>query len=192
MKILVTALLTVLLTLGALWLGLSLFAESGSLNVAATEEPIARVQDFFDTLSTHSIREHTRQAVDEGRITPPAEVTESVLATGASHFTSMCVVCHGAPGVERGEIGKGLSPQPPDLSHAAGELEATEIYWVVEHGIRHTGMPAFGPTHGEEELWAIASFVDRLDEMSPEEYRRRTAGASAGSASGDSHGDHAH
>lgn len=131
-----------------------------------------------------------------------------MLSTGASHFTSMCVVCHGAPGTERGEIGKGLNPQPPELSHAAEEFELTEIYWIVEHGIRHTGMPAFGPTHGEEELWAIASFVDRLDEMSPEEYRRRTAGAShaghqhgggaesagasAGAGSGDSHGDHAH
>lgn len=178
MKTAVVVILTVLLTLAALWVGLTFYAQSGSLNVAASEEPIAAVERFFATLSESSIREHARQAVEDGRITPPERVTEPMLATGAAHYGSMCAVCHGGPGVERGEIGQGLNPKPPELSHAAEELSAAEIYWVVENGIRHTGMPAYGGTHSEDELWALTSFVDRFDEMSPEEYRRRTAGAS--------------
>lgn len=201
MRTAVIVVLTVLLTLAALWLGLTLYAESGSLNVAATHESIGAVEGFFSTLSESSIREHARRAVEEGRITPPERVTEPMLATGASHYGSMCTVCHGGPGVERGEIGQGLNPKPPELSHAAEELSAAEIYWVVENGIRHTGMPAYGPTHSEDELWALASFVDRFDEMSPAEFQRRTGGESHAEGSGGAgasaegetgHGDHEH
>lgn len=203
MKTLAIIVVTVLLTLAALWLGLTLYAESGSFNVAASQESVGAVEGFFSTLSESSIRKHARIAVEEGRITPPERVTESMLATGASHYGSMCVVCHGGPGVERGEIGEGLNPKPPELSHTAEELSAAEIYWVVENGIRHTGMPAYGPTHSEDELWALASFVDRFDEMSPGEYRSRTAEAAPGEhgsngeaggegGSGHSHAGHEH
>lgn len=91
----------------------------------------------------------------------------------------MCTICHGAPGVERGEIGKGLKPKPPDLSKVAREMSSAEIYWVLQNGIRHTGMPSFGATHSTEDLRAVTAFVERLADMSPEEYRRVTAGSQA-------------
>jgi len=46
-------------------------------------------------------------------------------------------------------------------------MELREVYWVLHHGIRHTGMPAFGGSHSKEDLWAIATFVERFDEMTP-------------------------
>jgi mono/diheme cytochrome c family protein len=50
-------------------------------------------------------------------------------------------------------------------------MPAREVYWVVKHGIRMTGMPAFGPAHDERELWSIVAFVERLPRMSPEAYQ---------------------
>jgi mono/diheme cytochrome c family protein len=46
-----------------------------------------------------------------------------------------------------------------------------ETFWVVKKGIKMTGMPAFGPTHDDEELWGIVAFWRRLPGMKPEQYK---------------------
>jgi len=185
MKRVITAVvLTFIATLALVWLALVLVARTGAVDVAATAGYVPGVEWFFSTLSEHSIRRHAEEAAAAGEIAPPAEATDSMLRTGATHYREMCVVCHGAPGAERGEFGQGLEPEPPDLSHTAREMSEAEIFWVLEHGIRHTGMPAFGATHGEEELQAITAFVTRLDGMSPEEYRRLTGGGSGSTPEG--------
>ena len=108
-----------------------------------------------------------------------------MLRKGASEYQAMCVPCHGTPGGSRGEFGRGMKPEPPDLADVAREMQLPEVYWVLHHGIRHTGMPAFGPTHSTDELWAIATFVERFDEMTPAEYEHRIkeSGAHSGSHS---------
>lgn len=50
------------------------------------------------------------------------------------------------------------------------ELSEAELYWIVRNGIKMTGMPAFGPTHEDQELWAIVAFWKRMTQMEPKEY----------------------
>jgi mono/diheme cytochrome c family protein len=164
--------LTVVLVVAFFWLGLVAFAYSGVANVAASQDYLPGAQWFFGTLSDSSIRAHAEDAVERGEISPPADVTDAMLSKGASEYQSMCVPCHGAPGGSRGEFGRGMKPEPPDLAHTAAEMELPEIYWVLHHGIRHTGMPGFGGSHSREELWAIATFVERFDEMTPARYEQ--------------------
>ena len=175
--------LTVVLVVASFWLGLVAFAYSGTANVAASADYLPGTKWFFDTVSSNSIKEHAQKALDRGEITEPAEVTDAMLRTGASEYQAMCVPCHGTPGGSRGEFGRGMKPEPPDLAHVAREMQLREVYWVLHHGIRHTGMPAFGGTHSTEALWAIATFVERFDEMTPAEYQRliKQAGATHGS-----------
>lgn len=175
MKSMVVVIITILVMALFAGLALGIVAWSGMINVAASADYLPGAEWFFGTLSESSIRKQAARAVDEGRITPPQEITQSMLDNGRHHYVEMCVVCHGAPGVDRGEIGQGQKPLPPELSHAAEEFTISEIYWVVEHGIRHTGMPAYGGTHSPEELWGLAAFVEELETMSPEEYQRLTA-----------------
>jgi len=83
----------------------------------------------------------------------------------------MCFGCHGAPGHELSEIAQGLNPKPPKLD--AEDVQAgsdAELYWVVKNGLRMTGMPAFGPTHEDKELWSIVAFLRRLPKLKPQEY----------------------
>jgi mono/diheme cytochrome c family protein len=89
----------------------------------------------------------------------------------------MCVTCHGAPGVDREEIGKGLNPEPPRLEKIVANWTDAELFWTVKNGIRMTGMPGFGGTHTDAEVRSIVSFVRRLPRMSPQEYQRRVAAA---------------
>jgi mono/diheme cytochrome c family protein len=80
----------------------------------------------------------------------------------------MCVTCHGAPGKERGDIGKGLNPRPPHLSEASKFWSAGELFWIVKHGVRMS----FGPTHSDDRIWSIVSFLTQLAKMTPEQYEQ--------------------
>ena len=71
------------------------------------------------------------------------------------------------------KFSKGLNPPAPELRKGEVQKEYTdaELYWIIKNGIRMTGMPAFGPTHKENELWVIVAFTRRLPEMQAEDYR---------------------
>ena len=88
---------------------------------------------------------------------------------GTEHFAAHCTVCHGAPGVSKGEISEGLNPNPPDLTHSPEHYTPSELFWIVKHGIRMTGMPAWSD-HSDEQLWATVAFLQKLPGMSEEDY----------------------
>lgn len=149
------------------------FVYSGVYDVAATKPHSRAERWLLRTLMERSVNAR----VDEVPA-PPAE-SDELLATGFHHYDEMCVVCHGAPGVERSEIGEGIEPEPPDLAETAGDRTLPEIFWITSQGIKMAGMPAFGPTHSEEEIWGISMFTRRLPEIDAAEYarlRREAAG----------------
>ena len=140
---------------------------SGVINISALHRENALTRWVLHNTMEKSVE---RRAA---RISVPASHDQETLREGFSHFREMCVTCHGAPGIERSEIGKGLRPRAPDLAEAGEELSEAEVYWIVGNGIRMTGMPAFAPTHNEKQLWGLAAFVRGLHRMSPQEYAER-------------------
>ena len=82
----------------------------------------------------------------------------------------MCVVCHGAPGLERSEIAEGLNPPAPDLASArVRRMSDGELFWVIAHGVRSTGMPAFEKADDVDTRWKIVSFVRHLPSLTKSE-----------------------
>jgi mono/diheme cytochrome c family protein len=67
-------------------------------------------------------------------------------------------------------MAQGLNPEAPDLAEDMKEMSPPEIFWVVKNGIRMTGMPGWGETHSDEQLWEIVSFLIELPEMSVLDY----------------------
>ncbi|HUH13981.1 MAG TPA: cytochrome c [Longimicrobiales bacterium] len=183
-----TAGLAVLGTLLVLALGGLVFLYSGAYNVAATEDHTVLGRWALGTGLERSVAVRARDVAE-----PPA-VDADMLAHGFDHYRAMCVVCHGAPGIERGEFGQGMTPTPPDLAESAREWGARELFWITKHGIKLAGMPAFGPTHSDEELWGIVAFLQALADMTPEEYAELEAQYAAGadSAAGSGQGGHSH
>jgi|HubBroStandDraft_6_1064221.scaffolds.fasta_scaffold07856_5 CopA family copper-resistance protein len=104
---------------------------------------------------------------------------------GTEHYAAHCAVCHGAPGVPKGDIGRGLNPPPPDLAKNAPLYNPAELFWIVKHGIKMTGMPAWSD-HSDEELWATVAFLEKLPAMSEQEY----AGLVMASMAHGGHHDH--
>jgi mono/diheme cytochrome c family protein len=136
----------------------------GYYNVAATSKDPAWMDSLLGAISDHSIEHHAAGIP----VSPTFEKPD--LEVGYDHYSEMCVMCHGAPGVEAGDAAQGLNPQPPHLYETVGDLSPSEVFWILKHGIKMTGMPAFGPTHDDEKLWNIAAFVKKLPGMTPEQY----------------------
>jgi mono/diheme cytochrome c family protein len=141
------------------------FVWSGRYNVAASSPESAPVAWALATTRDHSIARRS------GAVVPRA--LDKVLAeAGAREYDEMCVTCHGAPGRKASGIGIGLNPAPPDLTDAALQTRYgdAQLFWIVKHGIKMSGMPAFGATHDDDQLWRVVAFVRRLVQMSPDEY----------------------
>jgi mono/diheme cytochrome c family protein len=172
-----------LISIALLLLAASVFALAGGYNVAATDAHNAFTHWFLMTTTRRSV------AIRAASVNAPAQFTSQQVADGFSEFDEMCVACHGAPGKERGEVGKGLNPRPPNLAKAAKEWTAAELFWIVKHGIKMTGMPAFGPTHSDERLWTVVAFLKELPQLSTEKYADMKRMSAAHS---DGHDDNTH
>lgn len=138
-------------------------AYMGVYNVAAIDGHTPFERWLFSTTMRNSVQ---ARAPDETL----GEVTPTMLAVGGREYRAMCQQCHGGAGVERDGWAQGLMPRPPHLTEAASEWRREEIFWIARHGIKMTAMPAFGVSHDDETLWAIAAFVEQLPAMPPEDY----------------------
>jgi mono/diheme cytochrome c family protein len=145
------------------------FAYSGWYDVSATT-PHSRVVRWF--LSTTSDASIERRAQD---VDVPDLSDDRLLVAGAGDFDAMCAGCHGAPGRDSGPVGRGLNPAPPDLAEEAAEMSPAELFWVTKNGIRMTGMPAWGITHDDTELWPIVAFLRELPALDAASYQKLVA-----------------
>jgi len=102
-----------------------------------------------------------------GIAAPPALGDPAKVVVGVGHYAAHCAVCHGAPGVPKGDIAQGL--YPPDLAKAAPLYTPAELFWVIKHGINMTGMPAWSD-HSDEEIWATVGFLEKLPGMNEQDY----------------------
>lgn len=155
---------------GLLLLGLAV-AWSGAVNVAASSGHWAITNWFLHWVMENSVR--TRAA-----LTVPDEVSDPTgLVSAAGHFAGSCAACHGAPGMKPLAVMQAATPPAPDLSVNAAKWTDRQLYWILDHGVKFSGMP-FWPARGrEDEIRRMVAFVRRLPGMTPDEYRRLTNGA---------------
>jgi len=142
-----------------------LFINSGIYDVAATYPDSAPVAWVLSNTMDHSVERHARG------IKVPALDDPAMIQAGLRRYKENCVMCHGAPGVRVGEVGRGLNPKPPRLTETAGDWKRNELFWITKHGIRMSGMPAWGVTNSDNDIWAIIAFVQKLPSMTPSEYQ---------------------
>jgi mono/diheme cytochrome c family protein len=105
----------------------------------------------------------------------PVELTEEVAAEGLAHFADHCASCHGNDGGGDTEMGRGLYPKVPDMRHpATQQLTDGELFYIIENGVRFTGMPgwATGTPAGEQASWHLVHFIRRLPNLTAEETKR--------------------
>ena len=141
---------------------LAIFA--GLYNIAADVPHTQPVYWLLETLRDRSVAVRARD------IAVPNDLDDANrISKGAGEYVEMCSGCHLAPGMKRSEISRGLYPRAPELRRGT-DLTPAEQFWIVKHGVKMTGMPAWGVTHDDELLWDVVAFVRKLPELTPEQY----------------------
>jgi len=138
-------------------------AWGGFYPVAASDPHTAGVRWFIAQSRDHAIERGA-----SGLAAPKFSAAD--IREYAGHFKGMCQACHGGPGVEPEEFAAGMNPHPPNLAKAAANLSVSEIFWIEKNGLKMSGMPAFGKTDEDEELWKVAAFVKALPSFSAADY----------------------
>ena len=141
------------------------FIYSGIYNVGATWEDDPMTAWVLRQTFVHSAARRAQRI----QVPPNLETPEAV-QSGARFFGQNCVVCHAAPGQQRTAISQGMLPQPPDLLGAKRTNNPAEVFWIIKNGVRMTGMPSFGKTQSDEQIWALAAFLHKVRGITPEEY----------------------
>lgn len=135
----------------------------GGYNVAADVPHWEVTSDLLRVVRTRSIAARSSDIV-----VPPLD-DEAQIRTGAGNYDAMCAGCHLRPGEENNELRAGLYPAPPDLTRR--ELhDPAATFWVIKHGIKMSGMPAWGGHMQDKYTWGLVAFLTRLSSLSSEAY----------------------
>jgi mono/diheme cytochrome c family protein len=121
-----------------------------SRRFSAKDEPSAIEVFIARRLRLLAIPRHARELPN------PIKGNPDVLARATEHFADHCASCHGNDGKGGTLIGRGLYPKPPDMTHATTQqLTDGELYYIIENGVRFTGMPGFAEQTGNEKILRV-------------------------------------
>lgn len=168
-----------------------LFIYSGFYPVGADTHHHPLTYWMLETLREKSIA----RAAKNIQVPTDLDSSDRLLAGGAD-YNDMCASCHLKPAKTESDFTIGLYPSPPNLSvsadghkHSHGDSPEDDAikrqFWIIKHGIKASGMPAWGPTHNDERIWNMVAFLQRLPDLSRDQYQILTA-------RGDSDTDHNH
>lgn len=174
MKKTITTLVAAGAVAGAGVLGAAYF---GLVNVGADDPHFPAVHAFLAMARHRSIEVRARD------IEVPDLKNENLIRIGAGNYNAMCIGCHLAPGVEKTELSQALYPSPPDLSKLGASGDPAVAFWTIKHGIKATGMPAWGKSMDDSYIWGIVAFLDQLPQMNAQQYQAMVA-----SSGGHQHG----
>ncbi len=152
--------------------GLIAFVYSGTYPMGA-DEPHTRVTHWLlETLREKSIARASRN------VQLPELKDPELLLSGGADYNDMCAGCHLKPGVTESDFSLGLYPAPPDLTKPGSgdpQQHVRQQFWIIKHGIKASGMPAWGPTHDDGRIWAMVAFLQKLPDLTPQQYQIITA-----------------
>jgi mono/diheme cytochrome c family protein len=149
---------------------------SGLINPGADVPHSPAVYGLIETARDRAI------AVRADDIEVPVLNDPAKVKQGAGNYAAMCVGCHLAPGIGSTEMSKILYPAPPNLSKL-GAPDPARAFWVIKHGVKASGMAAWGVNMQEDYIWNLVAFLQQLPKLTPEQYQTLVA-----ESSGHSHG----
>jgi mono/diheme cytochrome c family protein len=147
------------------------FIYTGVYNIGADAPHSKLVYNTLDTLRERSIAGYARD------IDPPKDLSDPKrISAGAGLYNEMCTGCHLGPGLEKSEMSQGLYPPAPELAGGNKHTPAQQ-FWIIKHGVKLSAMPAWGKTHDDQLVWDMVAFLQKLPDMSPEQYKAAVASA---------------
>lgn len=162
-------LLGVVAILLLLVVGLGVWVFSGGHKVGVADADPGPVGWITTTAMRQSVRSQAK-GIDVPPLAEPAMAED-----GAKLYDKHCVQCHGAPGVGAAPFARATNPPPADLSVAAPEWSAAQLFWITRNGLKMTGMPAYADLLVDGEIWNVVAFLGQMAGMQPDRYQQIVA-----------------
>jgi mono/diheme cytochrome c family protein len=124
--------------------------------------PPSKLENLLMASSVHaSVRREAPEAPN------PVAATDENLIAGGNLYHDGCAGCHGIPGKAKRDGGDVLFPPVPQLPLVGTDYTEAQIFWVIKHGIRRTGMFANGKWNTDKDMWTMAAYIKRMQSLPP-------------------------
>ena len=147
-----------------------LFAASGIAPIGASSGHWPVTEWFLNFSMKRSVSTHSL-----GIVVPNLK-DRGLILRGAGHYETGCLPCHGSPATKRPWIAGAMTPVPPYLPPVIHEWNSEELFYIVKHGVRFTGMPAWPAQTRDDEVWAMVAFLNEFPKLDAQEYGQLVRG----------------
>ncbi|EMB13765.1 c-type cytochrome [Rhodopirellula europaea] len=137
---------------------------SGVVPVKASSGHWQITRWFLNFASDRSVSFHSRGTQ------PPEDSGLMDARLGAEIYKTNCRFCHGLPGQEQPPVAKGMTPTPPRLDRSLLEKEPRELHYIIQHGIKFAGMPAWPVPTRSDEIWPVVAYLRQALEENREAF----------------------
>jgi thiosulfate dehydrogenase len=154
-------LLGVIITLIVIFGGTYLYLRLGFFDVSAVPNPGKTESKMANMSMDASVDRRAPKGPN------PVPLTDDVLIDAAKEYEEHCAMCHGSQNSKAMNFGPKLSPRAPSLIRHPMDDPDGNIYWVIQNGIRMTGMPAWSGHFSDNTTWGIVHLLKHVDKVSP-------------------------
>lgn len=169
---------SLVITLVLAMLSIGVFIYSGLYPIGADQPHNKITYWLLESLRENSIARSAKNI----EIPDNLNSADRLLAGGADYH-AMCSGCHLKPGKSDSDLSIGLYPSPPNLTKFSESTQKTlndtsalqRQFWIIKHGIKASGMPAWGATHVDERIWNMVAFINRLPSLTEDQYQILTS-----------------
>ncbi len=154
-------LLGIMVTLLVLVIGVAWYAKTGRVNFEA-DHPPSGLETRFAMSAVDAATDHRAPDVKN-----PLPATDENLVAGAHVYLDHCAGCHGTPSNPDGQFASSFNPPVPQFFRNAPDMPDNKNFYVVQHGIRWSGMPAWNKILSEQQMWQVVTFMSRTENLPP-------------------------
>ena len=151
----------IILTVIALAVGGYFLLKKGYVDFKADSEPSA----FEDKLAMSAVDASTERNAPE--LKNPLAADEANLVAGAKLYVDHCAGCHGLPANPDSQFGRSFNPPVPAFFKDAPDMPEYQNFYIIQHGVRWTGMPAWKGTLSDAQAWQLVTFLSNVEKLPP-------------------------
>jgi mono/diheme cytochrome c family protein len=151
----------VFLTIVLILVGAYLVVKLGYINFAADQEAPA-IERHLAMVASDASMERRAPAIQN-----PLTPTEDTLVAGAKLYRDNCAGCHGSSADPDAAMGHAFNPPAPQFMSDSADMADNENFYIIQHGIRWTGMPAWKSKFNDTQVWQLVTFLKKMDKLPP-------------------------
>jgi mono/diheme cytochrome c family protein len=178
--------LGIFITVLVLLIGILGLALLGFMPTRANTSPPQMEKHIAMSALDNSVERHAP------RTNNPVPPTDENLIQGLKIYTMNCALCHGGIDRQPSTLQQSFYPAPPNLILHPPDDPEWHLFFIINNGVRYTGMPAWDKTLSESDMWKVTAFLARIEKLPPavQEFWKKTSGSNPPVASEEGHSDH--